>query len=160
MGRETRGLCLQQPPHVCMCGSAKRSGVEPWLWGDDCYSTGVGFKNAFLMGMHFTGKSSVVCEANITAEGCRSSACVRVFVRRRLISGNRLPSTGEHRNNRRSLQIVRVRFYKTGSVMDLCHSWTPSTQNTENNSKCTLHNVEFCSVTYTRPLLGHLFSLV
>lgn len=125
MGRETRALCLQQPPHVCMCGSAKRSGVEPWLWGDDCYSTGVGFKNAFLMGMHFTGKSSVVCEANITAEGCRSSACVRVFVRRRLISGNRLPSTGEHRNNRRSLQIIGVRFYKTGSVMDLCHSWTP-----------------------------------
>lgn len=29
------------------------------------------------MGMHFTGKSSVVCEANITAEWCRSSACVR-----------------------------------------------------------------------------------
>lgn len=24
--------------------------MEPRLWGDDCYSTGVGFKNAFLMG--------------------------------------------------------------------------------------------------------------
>lgn len=63
-----------------MCGSAN-SGVETWLWGDDCYSTGVGFKNAFLMGMHFTGKSSVVCEANVAAEGYRSSACVLAFTR-------------------------------------------------------------------------------
>lgn len=32
------------------------------------------------MGMHFTGKSSVVCEANITAEGVQKfsmCACVR-----------------------------------------------------------------------------------
>lgn len=106
-------FCLWQPPHVCMCGSAKCSGVEPWLWGDDCYSTGVGFKNAFLMGMHFTGRSSVVCEANITAEGYRSSACVRcVFTRRRFISGNRLPSTGQRRNSTRSLRIILVSFYK------------------------------------------------
>lgn len=61
------------------------------------------FKNAFLMGMHFTGKSSVVCEANITAEGYRSSACVHAFARRRLISGNRLSSTGRFRNNRSSV---------------------------------------------------------
>lgn len=71
MGRRVRGLCLWQPPHVCLCGSAGLPGVEAWLWGDDCYSTGVGFKNAFLMGMHFTGKSSEVWEANITAAGAQ-----------------------------------------------------------------------------------------
>lgn len=61
---ESKGLCLWQPPHVCLCGSAVLPGVEAWLWGDDCYSTGVGFRNAFLMRMHFTGKSSEVWETN------------------------------------------------------------------------------------------------
>lgn len=101
MGRKVRGLCLWQPPHVCLCGSAELPGVESWLRGDDCYSTGVGFKNAFLMGMHFTGKSSEVWEANITAARYRGSACARVG--RRFISGNSLPSAAGQPNNRKSL---------------------------------------------------------
>lgn len=60
---------MWQPPHVCLCGGAELPGVEAWLQGDDCYSTGVGFKNAFLMGTHFTGKSTEIWEANITATG-------------------------------------------------------------------------------------------
>lgn len=102
MGRKVRGLCLWQPPHVCLCGSAELPGVEAWLWGDDCYSTGVGFKNAFLMGMHFTGKSSEVWEGNITAAGYRGSA--RACVGRRFISGNSLPSAAGHQNDRKSLR--------------------------------------------------------
>lgn len=34
---------------VCVCGGL--------VQGDDCYSAGVGFKNAFLMGMRVTGTS-------------------------------------------------------------------------------------------------------
>ena len=77
--------------------------MEAWLWGDDCYSTGVGFKNAFLMGMHFTGKSNWVWEAKITAAGCRSSACA--CVRRQMISGNSLPSAAGHKNHRQALEM-------------------------------------------------------
>lgn len=141
MGRETQGLCLWQPPHVCMCGSAKCSGVEPWLWGDDCYSTGVGFKNAFLMGMHFTGKSSVVCEANIAAEGYRSSACVRVFTRRRFISGNRLPSTGKLKNNKMSLQTILICLYKPAEWWTFAISGNPKpiTYKTIHNTLCIIH---------------------
>lgn len=102
MGRRARGLCLWQPPHVCLCGSAELPGVEAWLWRDDCYSTSVGFKNAFLMGMHFTGRSSKVWEANITATGYRSSACA--VVRRRVNSGNSLPSAAAPKNNREALE--------------------------------------------------------
>lgn len=104
MGRRGRGLCLWQPPHVCLCGSAGLPGVEAWLRGDDCYSTGVGFKNAFLMGMHFTGKSSEVWEASITAAGYRSSACAGVA--RWFISGNSLPSAAGHMNNRSFSSLV------------------------------------------------------
>lgn len=41
------------------CVAVASSRVEPRLWGDDCYSTGVGFKNALLMGGggRFTGES-------------------------------------------------------------------------------------------------------
>ncbi len=109
MGRRVRGLCLWQPPHVCLCGSAELPGVEAWLRGDDCYSTGVGFKNAFLMGMHFTGKSNEVWEANITATGYRSSACA--CVGRRFISGNSLPSAAGHKNNRKSLQTCVLQSF-------------------------------------------------
>lgn len=52
-GGELRGeapLFWRQPPHVCLCGGGELPCVEPRLWGDDCYSTGVGFKKAFLMG--------------------------------------------------------------------------------------------------------------
>lgn len=101
MGRRVRGLCLWQPPHVCLCGGAELPGVEPWLQGNDCYSTGVGFKNAFLMGMHFTGKSTEIWEGNITVTGYRSSACVCDW--RRFISGNSLPSAVQLRNNIASL---------------------------------------------------------
>lgn len=104
MGRRAQGLCLWQPPHVCLCGSAELPGVEAWLWGDDCYSTGVGFKNAFLMGMHFTGRSSEVWETNITAAGYRSSACA--CAERWFISGNSLPSAARHKNNRHVLKIL------------------------------------------------------
>lgn len=109
MGRRVRGLCLWQPPHVCLCGSAELPGVEAWLWGDDCYSTGVGFKNAFLMGMHFAGKSSEVWEANITSVGYRSSACA--CVGRRFISGNSLPSAAGRKNNRRALEMLSSRVF-------------------------------------------------
>lgn len=100
MGRRVQGLCLWQPPHVCLCGSAELLGVDAWLRGDDCYSTGVGFKNAFLMGMHFTGKSTEVWEASIAAAGHRSSACASV--RRQFISGNSLPSAAQYKYNRRA----------------------------------------------------------
>lgn len=109
MGRRVRGLCLWQPPHVCLCGSAELLGVEAWLQGDDCYSTGVGFKNAFLMGMHFTGKSNEVWEADITVAGYRSSACACVW--KQFISGNSLPSAAGLQNNRKSFQTcVYQRF--------------------------------------------------
>lgn len=111
MGRRVRGLCLWQPPHVCLCGSAELPGVEAWLRGDDCYSTGAGFKNAFLMGMHFTGKSSEIWGANITAIGHRSSACACVC--RWFISGNSLPSAAEHKNNRQALgNLSRLVFFR------------------------------------------------
>lgn len=91
-----RPLCFlrQQPPHVCLCGSGELPGVEPRLWGDDCYSTGVGFKNAFLMGgMRFTGESCELRESQTTRRRWRGGG-------RRSISGNSLPSAGGRMNSR------------------------------------------------------------
>lgn len=65
--------------HMSACVAVgELPGVEVWLWGDDCYSNSVAFKNDVLMGMHFTSKSQRGLGSQYTAAGVQKfSVCLR-----------------------------------------------------------------------------------
>lgn len=99
-----RPFCLWQPPHVCLCGGAELPGVECRLWGDDCYSTGAGFKNAFLMGNAFHRQEQRGLESQRHSGGALRFSVSSGVGEARLISGNSLPSAAGRLNDRKPLQ--------------------------------------------------------
>lgn len=91
-------------PRVCLRAGGELPSVEHRLWGDDCYSTGVGFKEAFLMGgMRFTGESRELWRSQTT---------------RRLIGGNILPSAGDKVNSRTTVRKSDVCFFTDAGFAD------------------------------------------